>query len=156
MHCYNIYCIGLQTLTVRVGKLTGGWNAEVYYTVLHIINTFVCVYKASCLWSWCLYNFVHLYCVHLLYHIPYVRPNTSPDRSFNSNVGEGDITSFPPTGVVYTIRPCNFISPAALKLLLPWSLSYPVQAHCTFRLLRRSTWSDCIHSIHMYIMQLIV
>ena len=35
----QIYCVGLQTLTVGVGKLTGGWAITVYHTVIHIVVT---------------------------------------------------------------------------------------------------------------------
>ena len=50
---------------------------------------------------------------HLLYaeHILYVCINASLGRPFNSNVGGGDITSFPPTGGGDTIQPCNFTVP---------------------------------------------
>ena len=78
-----------------VGRLTaGGWNAEVYYTVIHIVIPLSCVYVAiaSCLWSMMFIQHCFLilcsFAVHRT-HTVHVCINASLGCPFNSNIGGG-------------------------------------------------------------------
>ena len=105
-----LYCAGLHTLTVGVGRLTAKWNAEVYYTVIHIVIALcVCMYS-SCLWSMMFIQHCSFILCSFAAHgtqTVCVCITASLGHPFNFNVVEGDITSFLPNGEGATIWPCT-------------------------------------------------
>ena len=73
-------------------------------------DNFVCVYVASCLWSMMFiqhcFLILYSFAVHRT-HTVHVCINASLDCPFNSNIGGGEITSFPTTGKVTSSSPAT-------------------------------------------------
>ena len=71
----------------------------VYIHVVHDVRTTLFVYNLL------------VYCIIYQTHTVRVCINASLGHPFNSSVGGGDITSFPPTGKGDIIQSCNFTVP---------------------------------------------